>query len=172
MGYSASACGTAVFEKSVCIDEILKTLGEAFDDAFLEKELDDGAYEVSVSNNEKFDIDYALEVLEQLNKVTLDGEIHVEGEEGSRWRYRFIVEYGGWVEESCHSVFEEYNKERNIYEVPVYILTRIDLRTDSVGKIEDAFIDRRKAEAECGKKNAERRDKNTKYRVVRKAMTM
>lgn len=44
MGYSASACGTAVFEKSVCIDEILKTLGEAFDDAFLEKELDGGAY--------------------------------------------------------------------------------------------------------------------------------
>lgn len=104
--------------------------------------------------------------------MTLDGEIHVEGEDGSRWRYRFIAEYGEWVEESCHSVFEEYNKKRNIYEVPVYILTRVDLRTDSVGKIEDAFIDRRKAEAECGKKNAERRDKNIMYRIVRRAMTM
>lgn len=172
MGYSASAYGTAVFEKSVYIDEILKTLGEVFDDAFLEEELDDGAYKVTVSNNERFDVDYAPKVLEQLDKVTLDGEIHVEGENGSRWRYRFIVEYGEWVEESCYSVFEEYSRERNAYEVPVYILTRIDLRTGGAGKIEDVFIDRRKAEAECGKKNAGRKDKNTMYRIVRKNMTM
>ena len=179
MGYKASGKGTIVLKKDLCnVDTIINMLGEVFSDIYLEKDSKQQGIVLEVSTCENFDLNHADEVLSTLNDITLRGEIHMEGQEGERWRYRFAQDCRKWVEESCFSVFERYDAEKNTCYVPAYVLVKTTAQSEYTepryyAAAEDAtevaavFADREAAEKECDRKNAEFIDDDrTSYSVI------
>ena len=187
MGYKASGEGTIVLKQCENLDEIIDVIMDAFSDICLENGPADKEIILGVAHNEKFDSDNANAILSKLNAITLSGEIRMEGEDGARWRYRFEQDCGKWVEESCFSVFERYDAEKDDYSVPAYVLVK-EVLLPQAGiayglpvyypqpafgqgqhtEVIMAFTDREAAEKECIRKNAEVTEKAYEtYRVIK-----
>lgn len=155
MGYRVSAEGTIMLKKGTP-EDIIRRVNMVFADICEEKKLA-GITELQLWHNDSFDSQTAMEMLEETIPYTTEGEINVEGEDGNRWRYRFVEEYSKWVHEDCFPVFEEYSEDEKgnaAYAVPVYALV-----FDSMESAKDAmniqvFSSEEKADEECRRKNS------------------
>ena len=180
MGYVAWGSGTVILDgkKVKDIDAVIDAINEEFDEIHIESSDKSGHIEIVVSHSEKFDPEGAFDVLKEIGRYTVEGEIKMEGEDGSRWRYRFEKEYRGWVEENCHSIFDRYVKENDSYEIPAFVLIKTGFQTKyagpekgmkirNVAEVAEVFIDQARAELECRKRNAENRETGVSYSVMK-----
>lgn len=152
MSYQVKGYG-AVLLREDTPREVMKGFLDEFNPDFYKTK---AGLEYTVQCDGGFDSDYAMEGLEALDPYTISGLIEMTGQDGDIWRYRFLEEYGKWVEESGIQVYQKYSEEDGTasYEPFAWVLVELGPLNSTV-RIMETFLDESRAEAACEKAKKE-----------------